>query len=299
MSSINPTEGPPLPRRSKDWFDSAKLSQHSRNKIVQTPWRRFSSTDTSKNYWKDLSRRDIASLEDCLSRNVASQVRDPILDQNLATLQWLHPRVAISDDGTIQVLLKLPSLLHPKLDELKQQVQKTAEREIQKWKSSAPPPRINVEAMPLSPVPMMARLVEDQEELLKNLGPGLASVAHAVAVYSCKGGVGKSTTAVNLAYELARRGGRVGLVDLDIYGPSLPILVRPEDVAVRSSPKGPGMVYPIQHENVALLSLGFVAQQVSDVRVSMMMCVITMLRGAFFFSRAVFQEVEKTMGPPS
>jgi Mrp family chromosome partitioning ATPase len=64
--------------------------------------------------------------------------------------------------------------------------------------------------------------------------------------------------AVNLAYELASRGGRIGLLDLDLYGPSLPILVRPKDCTIRRSPLGPGLVYPIVHEGVKLLSLGFV-----------------------------------------
>lgn len=77
-----------------------------------------------------------------------------------------------------------------------------------------------------------------------------------------QGGVGKSTVAVNLAYELAAQGGRVGLLDLDLYGPSLPVLVRPADVTIRRSPLGPGMVYPILHEHVKLLSLGFVHTQV-------------------------------------
>jgi len=77
-----------------------------------------------------------------------------------------------------------------------------------------------------------------------------------------QGGVGKSTVAVNLAYELARMGGRVGLLDIDIYGPSLPILVKPSDPAVRPSPLGTGMVYPITHDGVKLMSLGFVSPQV-------------------------------------
>jgi cellulose biosynthesis protein BcsQ len=63
---------------------------------------------------------------------------------------------------------------------------------------------------------------------------------------------------VNLAYALAARGGRIGLLDLDLYGPSLPILVRPDDCTIRRSPLGPGLVYPILHHGVKLLSIGFV-----------------------------------------
>lgn len=70
--------------------------------------------------------------------------------------------------------------------------------------------------------------------------------------------------AANLAFELARQGGRVGLLDLDIYGPSLAILVQPSDPAVRPSPLGKGMVYPIDHEGVKLMSLGYVSPTVSS-----------------------------------
>ena len=216
----------------------------------------------------------MADLEDFLSRTVGGKVRDPVLDQDLASLKWIHPRMAVSGDGTIQILLKLPTILHPQLEDLKHDIRQTAMQEIHAWLESSKlissgvhtsAVKVNVEAIATKPVPMMARLVEDREELVRKLGPGLANVSHFVAVYSCKGGVGKSTVAVNLAYELASMGGRIGLLDLDIYGPSLPVLVHPEDPAVRPSPKGPGMVYPIEHCGVKLLSLAFVSRQVSGM----------------------------------
>ena len=145
-----------------------------------------------------MSKRDMAELEDRVCDSVATAVRDPVLHQPLSKLQWLSKRIAVSetDDSTLttlQMLLRLPSLLHPSLDELKRLVQTEAESQVQMWLKEKKyfseadlQVVVNVEAIVTTPVPMMMRLVEDRDDLLTSLGPGLASVAHFVAVYSCK-----------------------------------------------------------------------------------------------------------------
>ena len=81
-------------------------------------------------------------------------------------------------------------------------------------------------------------------------GSGLSRIGHIIGVSSCKGGVGKSTVAVNLAYVLAQSGAKVGLFDADIYGPSLPTLVKLEDTEIRSDGK---MIQPLEFEGVKLM----------------------------------------------
>jgi hypothetical protein len=173
-----------------------------------------------------ISRRDWADLEDTVCTAVARTVVDPVLHVPLDQLQWLMRRIgttatttnasidhdsntnttttsslsnkkAVESEITLQMLLRPPSLLHPSLDELKELVRVQATAEICAWLELKEeyyyyePPQfrihVDVQAVPSNrPVPMMARLVHDQEELLASLGPGLQSVAHCIAVYSCK-----------------------------------------------------------------------------------------------------------------
>ncbi|WP_279358882.1 Mrp/NBP35 family ATP-binding protein [Methylobacterium indicum] len=88
-------------------------------------------------------------------------------------------------------------------------------------------------------------------------GPALPGVRHIVAVASGKGGVGKSTTACNLALALRAQGLKVGLLDADIYGPSVPKLFgldrKPETI---NTPQGQRIV-PLNGYGIPVMSIGF------------------------------------------
>ena len=78
-------------------------------------------------------------------------------------------------------------------------------------------------------------------------------IKHVIAIASGKGGVGKSTVSVNLAVALAQTGAATGLLDADVYGPSIPMMM-----GVRRMPQSNGkMILPLEAHGVRLMSLGF------------------------------------------
>ncbi|GMI23271.1 hypothetical protein TrRE_jg8244, partial [Triparma retinervis] len=183
-----------------------------------------------------LFNRASIELEETVFQSLRN-VRDPSAgDKSIRSLGYLKGLDAKKN----QLTVSLPSPFHPHRASLLSEI-----------KSALPPSVEVVESYG-------GKSYSDDDT--KNLsGPGLDRTQAIVSVYSCKGGVGKSTVSVNLAYALARtKNLKVGLLDCDIYGPSLPTLISPDDITVRRSEIGK-MVVPIDHKGVKVLSLGYVS----------------------------------------
>ena len=141
-------------------------------------------------------------------------------------------------------------LVFPQADPLSDTIQKECECAIMK---AFPQAEIRGNIM---------QLVREKASKTKNPADegydGFKKVRHIVAVASGKGGVGKSTVAVNLAIALSREGLRVGLIDADIYGPSVPKMTDMENVQpLVKKIDGHDVIIPIQKYEVRWMSIGF------------------------------------------
>ncbi len=100
----------------------------------------------------------------------------------------------------------------------------------------------------------------------RNNAPVLPGVKNIIAIASGKGGVGKSTVTANLAMALHRSGAKVGLIDADIFGPSIPVMFDAENMQPMVTQKdGKNYIIPIRQYGIKILSIGFLAPAESAV----------------------------------
>jgi ATP-binding protein involved in chromosome partitioning len=162
-----------------------------------------------------------------------SRVIEPQLDRSIIDLGMVS-QVTVGD-GRIEVQLKLTNPSYPARDELVRRVQQS-----------------------LGAVEGAGEVVVTFAEPEPDVPPGteenpLPGVKHVVLVMSGKGGVGKSTVATNLALGLIKRGKKVGLLDADIYGPSIPTML-----GITGRPLSSGtQIEPLSRFGLKLMSIGF------------------------------------------
>jgi len=106
---------------------------------------------------------------------------------------------------------------------------------------------------------MMNDQAQKYEEQTERIADRMSHVGHVILVLSGKGGVGKSTVAANLAYELARRGNRVGLMDADLHGPTIPLLTGVSGEIATGTEES---MQPVEAApNLAVMSIGFLTAE--------------------------------------
>ncbi|EFL88594.1 putative protein mrp-like protein [Ahrensia sp. R2A130] len=213
-----------------------------------------------------------------------SAIRLPNSEENIVSLKMVSdPFISEGDAGSkIMLSLTVPADLAQQLEPVRAQAQgalealpgvasamvaMTAERKLGQGVSSAgmappPPPRMNptakvgpaaTKAPPAQPGPPPQAAPPKPNHV--------EGVKHIIAVASGKGGVGKSTTAINLALGLVNQGLKVGVLDADIYGPSVPRLV-----GSNVKPEAEGRVLqPIEAHGLKVMSIGFLVAEDSPM----------------------------------
>ncbi len=171
-----------------------------------------------------------------------SNVQEPDLGKDLVTLNMIQDIEIDGKNVTFTVVLTTPAC------PLKEMIEKACVNAI----------HILVDKEAVVKVNMTANVGSNR----KDNKAVLSGVKNIIMVASGKGGVGKSTVSVNLALGLAQEGAKVGLLDADIYGPSIPIMLgirdeRPKMMDV----DGKGMIVPIERFGIKAMSIGLLVDE--------------------------------------
>lgn len=175
-----------------------------------------------------------------------SNVQEPDLGKDLVTLNMVKDISINGNNVSFTIILTTPAC------PMKDMMQKASENAIKLL--------VNKEAT------VTVNFTSNTSTNRKDAGSILPNVKNVIAVVSGKGGVGKSTIAANLALALAEGGASVGLMDADIYGPSVPIMfgVRGERPMMKEI-NGKGVIIPLQKHGIKLMSIGLLVDEKNAV----------------------------------
>lgn len=168
-------------------------------------------------------------------KSVLSTVEEPELKRDIVTLNMV--KATRIEGVNVFVTIELTTPACPLKDELKDRILKAV---------------TNAFPGTMTDVQFTARVLEAKPVQAKTPIPG---VKHIVAVYACKGGVGKSTVSTNLACSLAAHGASVGLLDADIHGPNIPLMM---GATGRAYVSDENKIEPIVAHGVKTMSLEYV-----------------------------------------
>lgn len=156
--------------------------------------------------------------------------------------------IKIADDAKVSL-----SLVLPKPDpELESKIRESTEKAVLET-AGVSGVEINISARPPKAPPAQAQAQAKEEQKAK-----LPDVKYYIAVASGKGGVGKSTVAVNLAMAMAKKRDKVGLMDADIWGPSLPTMLGTKE---RPHATDQNKIIPLKKFGMELMSIGFLVNE--------------------------------------
>ncbi len=171
-------------------------------------------------------------------------VHDPDLGRDIVTLNFVKDLKVVGRDVTMTIELTTPAC--PVRDQLKSASEKAI--------------RDTVEGVGTITVNLTSKVISHDSRKKEAVLPG---VKNTIAVASGKGGVGKSTVAVNLAVALAQEGAAVGLVDADVYGPSIPLMM---GIKAGARPRVHNQrLQPMENFGVKLMSIGFLVDPMQAV----------------------------------